>query len=364
MEEQLKVKVNPRNGLIELMRFIAAMMIVMVHFTQFNRGIIKLRIGHGIFEKPLFLGGAIFVEFFFILSGFLMAKTAYRYQNTKTLSRSKETIEFLGRKLKTVAAEYYPAWIGCFILWHFAKERFGVGLWLKDLFKAIPELLFIRQIIPNSKVFMTGSWYLSAMLISMAVIFPILLKDRDSFCRFKAPVIAAVLLLFLVFYTGSLRDPSEMIFKYLYKGLIRGFAEICLGCFCYDAHLTLKRAHISKGMGVFLGIISYLIYIALIWSAAVYKGGKLDILLTAGFAFAITITFSGVCPLDVVFDNNLSYMLGTISFPLYLVNGTIANYIAKLLPKFTGMTLFSVYLAVTFIAAFLILGIGRLLRKI
>ena len=62
-------KSQPRNGWIELFRFVFALLIVFYHGTAFlpaDSNFLRCT------------NGAIAVEFFFILSGFLMAKSAKR----------------------------------------------------------------------------------------------------------------------------------------------------------------------------------------------------------------------------------------------------------------------------------------------
>ena len=56
---------NKRNGAIDLLKFLFSLMIVIYHGRLFANA-----------ENPLFRAGKIGVEFFFIVSGYLMAAKA------------------------------------------------------------------------------------------------------------------------------------------------------------------------------------------------------------------------------------------------------------------------------------------------
>lgn len=89
-----------RSGELDFWKFIFSLVIVIRHSEYLPTTI----------EYPYFRGGSIFVEFFFITSGYLMAKSAERKENTKSLV--EETSSFLRKKI-TAFYPYLIFWISC-----------------------------------------------------------------------------------------------------------------------------------------------------------------------------------------------------------------------------------------------------------
>ena len=90
-----------KNGKIELLRFLFAVGIVFYH-SYWSLGSIEKLVPAGYFG----------VEFFFIVSGYLMMATIERRSSgTVPEPIGKETARFLGRKIAVVYPEVVIAWI-------------------------------------------------------------------------------------------------------------------------------------------------------------------------------------------------------------------------------------------------------------
>ena len=83
-----------RNGKIEWMRFVFSILIVLFHIN------LEIWGGKQTFGDYFSLSGRgrIGVEFFFVVSGYLMAATAFRNQK-KAGSLGKETVQFMTKKI-------------------------------------------------------------------------------------------------------------------------------------------------------------------------------------------------------------------------------------------------------------------------
>ena len=89
-----------RNGRIDFLRFVFALIIVL-HHTRYLLG----------YEHTIFIGGSLGVEFFFLVSGYLLVATVERVaeQNHLAGSLGTETLIFLQRKvLRSVFQVSYP----------------------------------------------------------------------------------------------------------------------------------------------------------------------------------------------------------------------------------------------------------------
>ena len=92
-------KSSKRVGEMEFLRFIFSIIIVFHHSRNF--------IGN---ETSLFLNGAFAVEFFFILSGFLMMKSISR-MNDKYENLGMETVQFIKKKYLSLCPDMIISWI-------------------------------------------------------------------------------------------------------------------------------------------------------------------------------------------------------------------------------------------------------------
>ena len=160
-----------RNATIELMRFLFASSIIFFHIagTLWDRKLILFSSEE--FKLTLFRNGYIGVEFFFLVSGFLMAKSIYRRQSQACIGKLQpepvgvETIRFLWGKVKSLWPYYLPACaIGC-LLFLLTKENLHPGWFVPYL----PSLFFLQETGLSDASF-TGlpSWYISSMLSGVA----------------------------------------------------------------------------------------------------------------------------------------------------------------------------------------------------
>ena len=207
----------------------------------------------------IFRGGSIFVEFFFITSGLLMTQSAY---NRRTIpvpqnrDLSREVWLFIKKKLTVIYPYILLSSVVSFIIYvcidaPVLSEAAGNG------FKALTEILLVNWSGLVSYTFNGPTWYISCMLLSFAVLYPLILKYGKTISRLVCPLIAVFLLGYLKQKYGNFRNPSAWDGLFL-KGMIRGFAEISLGAFCYECVLFLRRYRFTVFTKTFLTVVSYL----------------------------------------------------------------------------------------------------------
>ena len=170
-----------RNGEIDFLRFVFILLIVMLHLTE------------GIFPQ-----GNISVEFFFTLSGFLMARHAERIAEQRSLSLDSvadETWAYIKGKFQSFYRYYFAAFV-LVVLHNCILLKKGFLTIIKNLFGSIPTLTLTFFFLNYDTVsFEVGaSWYLSAMLIAMFILYPILLKNYRFAVKIVFPLIAVLLL--------------------------------------------------------------------------------------------------------------------------------------------------------------------------
>lgn len=159
-----------RNGEIDFLRFFFAIMIMLYHWCD-------------VFEFDFLRNGYIGVEFFFLVSGFLMAKRAKR-ESTETDTIANRTWKYLLGKIKKFYPYYLSAVFLQFFLYEAVVRRCGVRHLLDSIASSLPtfSLTFMGLNENNAFLYVPNSWYLSVLVLAILVLYPFLLKSYDYSC--------------------------------------------------------------------------------------------------------------------------------------------------------------------------------------
>ena len=169
-----------RNSEIDLLKFLFSVLIMLFHCR-------KMFTPEG---SPLFQSGYTAVEFFFIVSGYLMANSARKYKGENIAA---DTFDFMKKKLSSLMPFVFAAFIITFISVE-AANKFNIKKLIFKLIGSLQEVLFLKMFGTKSISYYNGpSWYISAMLIAMLAIFPLLLKYKNKFSYIAAPLAAGVI---------------------------------------------------------------------------------------------------------------------------------------------------------------------------
>ncbi len=320
MAESVKQK---RNGEIDVFRFLFCIGILLYHFgDKFNHVVCK--------------NGNIGVEFFFLVSGYLMAKSADKYAD-RSLSSSEiadDTWLFIKKKV----ASFYPYYLLAMFLTLVVRKIIvgGAGFFqtIKYLVRSIPyySLTFVGlDYTYSNNLHVSSTWYLSAMLICMFIIFPLLLR-AGRFCgKIVAPIVSVFLLGYLNTTYGKV-IVNEQWGGIVYLALIRAMAELLLGVFvyyCVDDFLK-KDAQTSESNSIVIKIIVTLIKAGAYMTVILYAkgfdfGGKFSLHALLMAALAIAFSFANIG--YTIPDCRVTRFLGRISLPIYMFHGTIMHVV-------------------------------------
>ncbi len=197
-----------------------------------------------ILEGDIFLGrGYLAVEFFFITSGYFLAQ--------KINSDAKKNIvtpsaEFLKRKIQVFYKEYVAAFI---IAW--LGRSIVVGDFPLKMIKNLVMGVFFELGLSRSyglifvKHYNSPTWYISAMIIAMALLYPVARKFNRPFFTVACPVLALFLYNVIYVEKGTLGVGEDGILGgFIMAGLVRALAGLCIGMFINECCCRLKE----KGM--------------------------------------------------------------------------------------------------------------------
>lgn len=90
-----------------------------------------------------------------------------------------------------------------------------------------------------------GAWFVSALLLGMAILYPLCLRHFKVFTQVVAPLTALLVLGALCLCRGSTLGPDAKV-AFLRKGLIRAIAEISAGAALYVPVAALARLKLTR----------------------------------------------------------------------------------------------------------------------
>ena len=309
-------------------------------------------------------------EFFFILSGYFMSMSLKTSENMVDDGKNKndafheswnETMASMQKHLfhcvKSIWGIYLLSSLqGCII-----RNIFGMESdWLTQV-KAIPGELFLLQCLGVPVSSYTGvAWYLSAYLIAIFFIYPLLRRHFDVYSKYIAPIVSlAVWSTILVTY-GTLSVIMNWIGPFN-CGVLRAVAAMSWGCFI-SSHAVNFDA-IKKQMRILLTIIELTLYGFIFY--LMYIDGPEDrswdsfILILILFASAITL--SEISYSEKVFKLSIFGYLGKFSKYLFLNH----FYWALVLPTTSVANAGKwVYFVLSICSSMIVYTISELIRKL
>ena len=281
-----------------------------------------------------------------------------------------ETLHFILHKIRSFLPEFLIAWWIGFVLIGVVRQ-YGVLDYLKAFGNDFWELTLVKM----SGLFTHGidgaMWYLSAMLLGMAILYPLLRTKRDLMTHLVCPLLALFLYGYLCQAEGHPRDHIVWL-GLCYKGLVRAVAGLCTGVVICVAVRRLKRFSPSglTKTGNALAIGAQLLCLLLtIRYMAEQEPSEYDYFYMFLLMLLVLISFAGF-GLESVLGNSqrlhlLSAFLGKYSLSLYLGHLYFAQHMNELLPEelYSGKIRMTVYLAAAFANGLLVMGLSALYRR-
>lgn len=230
-----------RNYLIDMLKFIFSVYIFLFHF----------------FNGDLFEKGYLCVDFFFIISGIMIANT-HAKNDIQTDNVFEITLHQIKKKISSFALPYYLAWIIIFLQLHRSSELKEI---ISDFLGSVFELLFLRMV--GFKIYLCNgvTWYISALLIAMFICLPIYYKWKKMYIMYLGPIITAFFYMLLDQYekNGCINYWVQSYADGLpYLGLLRAIAGINLGLIGYEIIPYIKK-QIKKNLSNLFGIVILLL---------------------------------------------------------------------------------------------------------
>ncbi len=310
-----------RNGIISLWKFLFAIVIVFFHCSSFYGGE----------RNAFFFGGYICVEFFFIVSGFYLAKKVLNSKNKeKNKKIAQETIEFVLKKIKG----FYPYVFIGFILSILLILCFRVPHYkLNEIVNSIWNLLLLRTVGFRSVLVMAQLWYLTAMIVTIFILYPILRKYRENFILYFSPIIVVLGLGYLNHFWLGLDHSYSHWNDFICTGLLRAFIELNIGFLIYMINQKFKNVEYTQlGKWVLTLLGEVLMMVVLFIISFVDAPKYYDYVMLLFIAIAITIFVSEKTYEYDVLSVKLFFFLEKLSMPIFINHTVVISFVTYIKP--------------------------------
>lgn len=272
--------------------------------------------------------GFLGVEFFFIVSGYLMF---VKVDKSDCLNIGVETVQFIFRKISIFFPYYIIAYIIGFVVLHHSTEN-TLKMVIKDMILSFYSILQLQMAGFKSYQVLGPTWYLSSMVLCMMVLYPLALKYKKNFITLIAPVIAIVSYGYLSLNIGKLATINYICGGVVYSGILRGLGGISLGCICWGMAKKLKKCKFTDTGKCLITFIEILLYIT-VWSAMNWKiDTRLDFIIVLILLMAVSVSFSGQSFTSRLVRGEIKW-IGSFSLSVYLADTIARNFVIILLPN-------------------------------
>ncbi len=344
---------HQRNGEIELARFLVALVIVNYHSASIPGC------------PNLFAYGQIGVEFFFLLSGFLMAASLHKKESLPIPSFrevNRETAHFLWRKLSS----FYPELaISCVLGCIFFACVHHADPIIMTVGKTIRTFTANICLLETSGFGCDGIngvvWYLASMMWSMAILYPLY---RWTGLNTILPAICLVSL--SPFFAGSWSGDNTEIAFLMSRENIRGFCEIVLGASLFPVVMIVRRFDLRRWMRACLTLVKMGCYAVFLIDAVMFiprNGGGKGLVLVA-LMLLLVLSFSRVCLSANLYQHRLIFWLGRLSLPLFLSHLLYAHHLGLVVSAgLSPVAKLLLYNACSFATAVLVMYLAQYVRR-
>ncbi len=289
-----------RNGYIDIIKFLFAIIITEFHL---NTG--------------LFPGGRIAVEGFFIISGFFMMQNINRNKYPED-ALGVSTVRFVVGKFKTLFPYLLPA-----VLLAFGIDSYIYQRPLAEAIKQAPLLFF--DIVPLCEagfqgIYVVGiSWYLAAMFLALAILYPLCKKFGSNFVLTVCPTACLLIYGTLSHFYGNMAIGMKWLdISLIGSGLLRGLAGCAAGCILSEICRALSKRQVNTKGRILFTLLEILGFAYFFYSMKKFPLSKYEFILVFVIFGLLLLGIGGLSYSSLIFRGKWTKILGVASTLLVL----------------------------------------------
>ena len=198
---------------------------------------------------------------------------------------------------------------------------------IDKLFDVIPGALLITRTGIRFFDINGVEWYLSAMILVMAAMYPVAKRYFDVYAKAIAPISAALIYGWLIHNYQTISGTT--VWTALgYRCMWRAAAGLNVGLFMYCCVKALKKRQWTEREALTAKIARVIMYVTICVYAMCRNPGKYEIYAVMVIFIALILSFTFPCENARWLDSKTVAYLGRLSLPLYL-NQNLAILLGK-----------------------------------
>ena len=347
---------RPRNNIVELGRFIYSLLVLGYH----------VQMSYSDEKIDPFENGALAVEFYFLLSGYFLARSLEKLSKDEKTSFIKKYYLFMKNKITALLNVHLLSIIVVIIIIAcFDTKNF------KDIFlPGIPSIFLVHMIIVWSgdfdKALIVPEWYLSAMLICMLFMVPIFLLFSKILKGIYITIILVGIVIIITLISGfatSWALNNNIIYD------IRAWGEMCVGMFSYYLSIYVKSNNYGDKTMIFFKVLEIFSYcLPVILGIVPINSNNQAYLMVVTMICVFCAVFITFAEKGNIIENQkvnaVFGYLGSISLPIYLFHPVIIKLIDYINDETPRWVKYIIVFPATIILSFLYRIIADWLNKI
>lgn len=284
--------------------------------------------------------GSIGVEFFFLVSGYFLAKKCISYEPKESLG--EETFNFMKSKIK----KFIP-YIILLMIVGIPYLTFIKHYTLTEHVMTFYKILLIPTNIDTDPSVYGILWYLTTMIVVETVMFPLIVKHKKNFIYIISPIIVILLMNYILVETKIIVSPWTKT-PFALKGILRGFLVMNLGMYLYILSEKFNKLKLTKLSKAILPIIEIFLYLSIFYISNIKSAhSKFDIFMLILISIGLLISANPNVYLTKISNNKVFYFLEKLSLPMYIYQWVIIYGLEVLLRKLGVITNYWIFSLLT-----------------
>lgn len=299
---KMRIPPNDRNSAVEIVRFMISICVLFHHYSG------------------LAPGGYLGVDFFFVLSGFLLMRHFTTHDNSDDSEAAVTAARYTYQRYRRLLSYYLFAFFLSLGLSVCLGDGGSFGNMLTWNFW---ELTMLEAFGFTENLVILPGWYCSALLIAGFCVYYLLLKNKKGYLYFVAPFSLMMIL-------GWMRQNIGYINRWLQfdglipigTGVLRGFAEMGLGCICHEiaAKIRDRDKGTNNNRSWFSTLLEFISLAYVLRNIFKDAPSERDFICVFAMATLITSLFVGRSLWSRLVPNRIAQWLGSISIGVYLLH--------------------------------------------
>ena len=269
-------------------------------------------------QHDIHLGWYIAVEFFFVVSGWLLAMDVDK--------KDHDTYSYCWHRIKRLYPEYFFAyWIAVVVAFSLSQAEEFVNFISWFIEKGIYEMFMIHFWgwgIARADMVDVPTWYISVMLLAGIILYSAAKRFPNLLKEILLPIIIVVFLTYSYRKYGNIQE-NKVSSIYLHLRLFRGMAEMGLGYLLYQLNKVVKPYIKNSNMLKAGGFVALLLVVLCSYN----HFGKEDFVYLAMICFGVIISFNTSLNFLGKYGRIIMNYFGELSYSLFLSHNIFRKWI-------------------------------------